>query len=563
MKSLYELKLRKILRQVKNDNPEKRYEALGQLFEIKQQDSYEVQIEVLIDMIKAAAGKFPQPVDHWDNPSVYLIDFVCDFSRPEVIEGLIKHFDGFDIQAKERAIDFLLQTEDEEIFYFLEEKIVGLMDAEDFLIPYRMLSSYPVLIKGILESTIDKLESKHYKFMIYDLLLSLNSSGHVQGFKKEQVLPVLLQDYQAEKQEYLKFDQDYTTKYVYTAWKDSYMIVRNRMRLFISLMDFYFSKETQSELLEAQEFRDPFLKAEALLISIGKNLHYDNSTLLECAKNIETAEMVYWELKDKNLEHLYPITEGKQQHLAGTRLFSTIIHLPEDEDGMAHYPEDIQVVDQVETENTYGQPVRYYLMSFREQDRVYVGWAGGYALEDGDDTAVMWDGTYTEFVDLDSASIEEHKQQFFNYRSEAMQEMENSVYYESSPRLSRGSWFFIALLITHWVRVLLSGFEAPLWPSLLFTAIGGAACFYEFTRNKQRKVLIIGRQLVKQDGGKQFTIGMDEIKKVEYNRKHVLVYNKKNELAFKIPLRWVQYELFYHQLKDHTGHLKNRPFIQG
>jgi hypothetical protein len=563
VKRLFELKLRNILRQVKSKDPQKRYEALGQLFKIKQQDGYEVQIEVLKDMIKIAAGKFPPPVDHWDNPSVYLIDFVCDFGRPEVTEGLVKHFDGFDIQAKERAIEYLLQTEDEEIFYFLEEKIVVLMEKEDFLIPYRRLSSYPVLIKGILDSTIDKLESKHYKFMIYDMLLSLHTSGQEQGFKKDQVLPVLLKDYQNEKQEYLQFDKDYSTKYVYTAWRDSYLVVRNRMRLFLSLMEYYFSDETKSELLAAQGFSDPFLKAEALLISIGKNLPYDNNTLLECARDIETAEMVYWELKDRNLEHLYPIHAGKQQLLARTRLFSTIIHLPEDDDGMAHYPEDITVVDLVKTENSYGQLVRYYLMSFREQDRVYVGWAGGYALEDGEDTAAMWDGTYTEFVDLDSASIEEHKMQFFKYRSEAMQEMENSVYYESSPRLSRGAWFFIALLITHWVRLLLSGFEAPLWPSLLFTVIGGAFCFYEFTRNKQRKVLIIGRQLVKQDGSKQFSIGMDEIKKVEYNRKHVLVYNKENQVAFKIPLRWVHYELFYTHLKDHTGHLKNRPFIQG
>lgn len=563
MKILYELKLRKILRQVKNENPQKRYEALGQLFEIKQQDGLEVQIEVLKDMIKAAASKFPQPVDNWDNPSVYLVDFVCDFARPEVIEGLMKHFDGFELQAKERAIDYLLGTENEEIFYFLEEKIVGLMESEDFLVPYRQLSSYPMLIKGILEYTLDKLDSKHYKFMMYDLLLSLNTSGYGQGFKKEQVLPILLKDYQAEKLEYLKFDPDYTTKFVYTAWKDNYMIVRNRMRLFINLMEYYFSEETQNELQQAQGFHDPFLKGEAVLIAISKNLDYDAAALLDCAKNIETAEMVYWELKDKNLEHIYPISENKQQHLARTRLFSTIIHLPEDDDGIVHYPEDIEVVDHVETENTYGQPICYYLMSFREQDRMYAGWAGGYSLEDGDDTALMWDGTYTDFVDFDSLSIEEHKQQFFHYRSEAIQEMEKSVYYESSPRLSRGAWFFIALLITHWVRVILSGFEGLLWISLLFTIVGGAACYYEFTRNKQRKVLIVGRQLVKQDGSKQFSIGMDEIKKVEYNRKHVLVYNKKNELAFKIPLRWVQYDLFYYHLKDHTGHLKNRPFIQG
>jgi hypothetical protein len=80
--------------------------------------------------------------------------------------------------------------------------------------------------------------------------------------------------------------------------------------------------------------------------------------------------------------------------------------------------------------------------------------------------------------------------------------------------------------------------------------------------NKKRKISIIGQHLVKKDGSKQHNIGMDEIKKVEYNKKHVLVYNKKNEVAFKFPLRWVRYELFYVHMLEHTAHSKDKPFIQ-
>lgn len=559
---LIELKLRNILRQVKSKTPKKRYEALDQLFQYKHQDGLEVQMDVLKDIIKTAASKFPERVDQWDNPSFYLIDFVCDFPMPEVIESLIKYFDDFDLQAKERVIEFLLSTEDDDIFYFLEEKIVKLMQTEDFVIPARELASYPVLIKGILDASLDKLHSNHYKFKLYDLLLSLNKSSYEQGYKKETVLSFLLEDYQAVKQDYIKFNPEYSTKYVYSAWKDSYFVVRNQMRLFISLMEYYYTPQIGNELEMALDFRDPLIKTEALLVCIAKNLPFKQSTLLECAEHIESAEMAYWELCEKNLEHLYPIPEGKQPHLAKTRLFSTIINLPEDEDGIIRLPDDIQIIDIVDTENAYGQPVRYYLTSFREHGCVYAAWVGGYALEDGDDTANLWDGTYTDFVEFDSGSIEEHKQTFFKKRAEEKLEYENSVYYESSPKLSNGAWFYLALLITHWIRAAFTGFEGSLLPSIFFTLIGAALFIFEFTKNKKRNILITGQQLIKKDGSKQHSIGLHEIKKVEYNKKHVILYNKKNEIAFKFPLKWVRYELFYLHMKEHTAHLKERPFIQ-
>ncbi|MBS4218245.1 hypothetical protein KHA96_07960 [Bacillus sp. FJAT-49711] len=559
--SLIELALRKIVKQVKNANPQTRYEALGKLYEYKQQDGLEVQMDVLKELIKTAASPFPERVDHWDNPSFYLIDFVCDFPMPEVVEVLIKHFDGFDVHAKERAIEFLLLTEDEEVFYFLEDKIVQLMDTEEYNIPINELSSYPMLTKGILDATLDKLHSSHYKYMIYDLILSLNTSGMEQVYKKDIVLSTLLTDYESVKQEYLKFNADYSTKYVYTAWKDSYLIVRNKMRLFINLMKYYFSQDIAEELNEALHFNDPLIKTEALLVCIAKSLPYPESLLLECAEHIESAEMTYWELVDKNVEHLYPIKEGKQPFLAKTRLFYTITNTPESDD-VIHYPEDIQIVDQIESENKYGQPIRFYLMKFKELQTEYIGWVGGYALEAGDDAANLWDGTYSDFVEFESASIEKHKQDFYEKRKEEELEHGNSVYFESSPKLSKGAWFFVALLIAHWFRQLVSGFDGSILFSLFFTIVGGGLCLYEIIQNKKRKISIIGDQLIKLDGSKQNSIFLHDIRKVEYNKKHIFIYNNGQELALKFPLRWVRYEIFSHFINEHTVHLKSRPFIQ-
>lgn len=559
MSYVIEWKLRAILRKVKSKNPQKRYEALGQLFQYKQDENIVIQVDVLKDMIKTAASKFPEPVDYWDNPSFYLIDFAADFQMQEVVDALIKHFDRLDLRAQERAIEFLLTTEDEQVFYFLEDKIITLMQTEHFVIPTRSLSAYPMLIKGILDRSLNKLTSATYKFPLYELIWAFNISGYEQGYKKEIILPILLEDYLTEKQNYIKFDADYSTKFVYTAWKDSYAITRNRMGLYIRLLDFYYATEVENELKEALHFNDPIIKTEALLICIAKHLPYEQRLLVECAQHIESAEMIYWKLVDKNMAHLYPFTDLKQPHFAKTRLFFTVINQSDGDRGF--FPEDIQVVDKVETENTYGHPLRYYLMRFKERDTVYAGWVGGYTFEDGEDTANLTNDSYTHFIEFDSMSIEEHKQVFFEKDQDEKLVFENNIFFESSPKINNFAWFLLFPLAVKWMQVL-SGSDTSLLLTIIFTVIMGAFFAYEIINSKRSKILIRNQQLVKQEGTTQHGIKMQDIKNIERNKKRILVYNQNDELAFQFPLRWVRYELFYHHMKQHTVHLNKPPYIQ-
>ncbi|WP_172369621.1 hypothetical protein [Sporosarcina jiandibaonis] len=558
---MIEWKLRSILRKIRSKNPQKRYEAISRLFQYKQQDDLEIQIDVLKDAIKIAASKFPDRVDNWDYPSYYLIDFVCDFPRPEIVDGLLKYFDDFDIQAKERAVEFLLTSEDEEIFYFLEEKIIDLMQKDDFDIPTSQLSTYPILVKGILDKTLDKLSSNQYKFDLYELILSFNYSGHEIGFKKEVILPFLLEDYRNEKKEYLKFDSDYSTKFVYTAWKGSYFAVRNRMKLLIQLMEYYYTPEVGSELESAQYFKDPFLRTIALLICMSKNLPYEQSTLLGCATHIESAYLTYWELVERKLEHLYPLDDRKQAHLAKSTLFFAIIEDTWENDEQILFPEDIRIEGKVETKNTYGDPMRYYLMSFSEDGTRYVGWVGGFTVKDDDNTADLYNETYTDFIKLDSASIEEHKRDFFVKKEEENLENESYIYFESSPKIRNIAWFLLFPLIGKWLRIVFGNYDSLLL-TILFTLVVGLLFIYEITKNKNRKISISGQQLVKQDGSTQQNIGLQNIKKVEHTKKHIIVYDQSNEIALKFPLRWTRYEQFYQHMKAHTDHLENPPFIQ-
>lgn len=143
--------------------------------------------------------------------------------------------------------------------------------------------------------------------------------------------------------------------------------------------------------------------------------------------------MMYWGLAESNKEHIFPV-RPKQSVLAKSHLFSHLVYLQDEEGELLNiYPENIQVVDSVDTVNSYGQPLRYYLLCFSHGDEVLTGWAGGYSLEEEDDSADIWEGTHTDLEPFHSRSVEEQKQLFLKKREENATENEQTVHYDSSP----------------------------------------------------------------------------------------------------------------------------------
>jgi hypothetical protein len=220
------------------------------------------------------------------------------------------------------------------------------------------------------------------------------------------------------------------------------------------------------------------------------------------------------------------------------------------------------VVDSVDTANSYGQPLRYYLMSFSHGDDVLAAWVGGYNVEDEDDSAEMWEGTYTELEPIHDRSPEEHKQLFLKKREENALINEQTVYYESSPKLSKGLWFFYALLISQWIRVFINGITGEVYISLGFTLLGGILTIYELWKKKRSAVSIVGKELIKVKGEQKESIPLQEIRKVTYDKKQISVFNKENALAMNIPLRWVEYNQFYYAMVEQTSHLREQPYIE-
>ncbi|WP_061808737.1 hypothetical protein [Rossellomorea vietnamensis] len=557
-----EIKMRSLVKQLHSEDPGNRYEALGTLYELKGHDDLKIRVEMLKDMMKEAATSFPERVDVWDNPSLGLVEFVCDYPMPEIIDEILLRFDGFDPDAKVRALECLLLTKDEGIFQEIHDKTVQLVTHEEVVLPVEELCEFPVLLKGIVDKTFDQLESPYYKYIYYDFITAINESGVEAGYRRARILPVLLADYATLRDEYLKYHKEYRSDYAYQSWKESYFRLRYRINVLIGLMNFYYSEEAEGFLKEAVSFKDPRISTNAVVVAMNKNIPVQPNILQSLSTHVESAEMMYWGLAEHNKEHLFPVSP-KQPVLAKAHLFNYLVHLQDEEgEDLNIFPENIEVVDSVDTVNSYGQPLRYYLMSFSHGDDVLAAWVGGYSLEDEDDSAEMWEGTHTDLEQIEKRTIEEHKQHFLKKREKYARENEETVYYESSPSLPKGLWFFYAILISHWIRVFINGIDEEVYISIGFTLLGGILTLYELWKKKRSTVVIVGRELRKVTDEKKEIIHLQEIKKVTYDKKQISVYNKENVLTMKVPLRWVEYGEFYYAMVEQTGHLREQPYIE-
>ncbi|MCA1054360.1 hypothetical protein LCM10_05125 [Rossellomorea aquimaris] len=557
-----ELAFRNTIKQLHSQDPGKRFDAMGKLYELKEHDDLKIRVELLKDMVKDAASPFPERVDGWDNPSLALIDFVCDYPMPEIIDEMVMQFGKLDPDARVRALECLLLTKDEGIFQEISEQAVKLISEHEVHLPVEELCEFPVLVKGIVDGTLEQIHSPHYKYVLYEFIAAINESDLEPGYKRAKILPVILADYRKSLEEYRAYDAEYQPEFVYRSWKDSYFKLRYEMNTLIGLLEFYYSNEAEELLKEAVRFRDPRIATNAVRVCLNKNIPVEGHILEGLSLNVESAEMMYLGLEDSKKEHVFPVSP-KQPVLAAAHLFQHLVFLRNEEGELLNiYPETIEVVDSIDTFNSYGQPLRYYLMSYSHNDEVLTAWVGGYVLEEEDDGAEMWEGTYTDFEPFHDRTVEEHKQLFLKKREEDHLESEQAVYFESSPSLPKGLWFFYALLIGHWIRVFMNGIDEEVYISIAFTVLGGVATLYEIWKKKRSAVSIIGRELIKVKGEKKESIPLHEIKKVTYDRKHIQIFNKENALQLKIPLGWVEYDHFYYAMVEHTSHLKEQAYIQ-
>ncbi len=566
MIDLSKKELREILKDVQSEKAEVRFFSLQRLYNIQEDYDYQeteeidVHLDVMKDFIKVAASQFPTPVDVWDNPSYGLIDYVCYFDLKELVEPLIIHFDAFSLKAKERVIVHLLSLGDASVFSVLEEKILALMNDKDFEIPANHISEFPEITRRIISRAAPQLHIDHFRYSFYNLVVACNRSGHGEGLEKDLILPILMRDYETEKQAYLAYDANYSTKLVYTEWQEKYMRIRRQLLLFISLMEFYCTPEIEREVTEALDFNDPLVKTEALSVSISRKLPYEKRDILECAKHIESAEVLYWKLQSKNALHLYPKTIDLEPQLGKTRMFYAVLKHVTGEVDYTAFHENIEVIQEISVLNAIEQEGFYYLCKFDNHGETYVGWSGVFERTDGKEIVADIDFSFTEFIHYDSMTIEEHEECFGDHLYDRQDDFTELPFVSSAPKVGAFYWVILfigmALSVKYLEESLFDLFMIP------FYIIIGSLLVHEYINTKKDSVLITGTRVIKRKNRLETSISIADITKVRRNWNYILIYDKQNQLAMKIPKSWIEYNRFDYLLRRLTAHLKHRPSIQ-
>ncbi|QKE71298.1 hypothetical protein HPK19_00090 [Arthrobacter citreus] len=565
--STYKSQLKRIVEGLKHTDPAIRSGAIHDLIVLSDVDNLQFNLFTLEWLAKEAAYPFPKPIQVWDEPSYHLINFITDFHLPELTECLIKYYPEYSKAAKEEVIRYITDFDGEEYEVVILELIEQDIQQNQVVLPLDVLYDNPGIVIKLLDKHTQLFEVVEYKTTFYRLLSFCLDKGYLDRFKVKYIAPLLLEDYQKLKEEFVAYQNDYNIKFVYGSWKETYLQIRSILSIYLSLMEYYFNDEMTPVIKEAMSFPDPFIRTSAIIAALQRDIDVTEELMMDCATNIESTEYFYWELLRIRKEHLFPIKEKKQEYFAKSHLF---LHIVQEHDFI---PEQIDFIKELDIENTYDQPVRYYLASVSYDDQVIPAWVGAYALEEDDDTIHMWDGTYLEDGQFDEKSIEEHVQQFMNRRDSEKEADASIVYYEGKPKT--GIWIYVLYAI-----LAIRGYRAfstmdPVYLTLvsIFAVLIVSYHIYKIKQLKN-KIEIIGDVVRYTKKNTYSQISLEDIKKIaiqnadmkarflDRRSKVVVIYNKQNKVALEFPLECVSYDEFSFVINQLTDHLKEQPHIQ-
>ncbi|MEH7399964.1 hypothetical protein V7148_03130 [Gottfriedia acidiceleris] len=565
--SNYKSQLKRIVEGLKHTDPAIRHDAIFELIELSEVDDLQFNLLTLEWLAKEAAYPYPTSFKVWDEPSYHLIKFISDFEIPELTEALIKYYPEYSKAAKEEVFRYITSFDGEEHELAILELIEQDIQNKQVVLPLDVLYDNPGIIIKLLEKHTELFEVEEYKTTFYRLLSYCLDKNYLDRFKTKYIAPLLLVDYQKQVDEFLRYQNDYDIKFVYGSWKETYLQIRSIMAIYLSLMEYYFNDEMTPFIKEAMSFTDPFIRTNAIIAALQRDIDVPEELLLDCATNIESTEYFYWEILRIRKEHLFPINEKKQEYFAKSHLF---LHIVQEHDFV---PETIELVKQLDIENSYNQPIRYYLASVSHDDQVIPAWVGAYSLEEEDDSIHMWEGTYLEDGQFNEKSIEEHVQLFMDKRANEKEEDASLVHYEGKPKISK--WFYAWYLL-----LALRGYQAfstmdPVYISLttLLAALIVSYHIYKTTLVK-KKIEIVGNVVRYTEKDAHSQILLEDIKKITIQKSNmktrlldrrsqvVAIYNKQNKVALEFPLECVSYDEFAFVVDELTDHLKEQPHIQ-
>ncbi|OIK10809.1 hypothetical protein BIV60_20280 [Bacillus sp. MUM 116] len=555
-----------IVKGFNNPNPDIRFESVQMLWEIEEIENLTVNAKTLEWLIKEAGNPFPPPVDIWDDPSYQLIHFATNFVIPVVAESLIKYYPHFSMAAKEEVIRYLCLTDGEKHKSTILNMIDDDISINQAIFPLEELFKIPSLVIAILKKHYKHFENDEYKEVFYKFLSFSLDNEYLQDFKPDYIVPILLDDYHKQRELYIDYNKDYNPRFVFSSWKETYLIIRSNMTLYLSLMEYYWNDEFQTLIEEAIQYKDPIIKSSAVITALQRNIPVNDDFLAECATNIESSEFFYLELLRIQKDSMFPVKENKQEFFAKCHLFHYIVTEHE------FFPDNINLIEKVDTTNQYNQPVRYYFASVVSEGSKTPAWVGAYALEEDNDSIDMWEGTFLEEGEFDRTR-EEYIQSFLENREMERHESDSEIFYSSKSTIK--PWFYLVYVVL--VARAYKAFSTMDMVYIILTiCFALIILFLHFRKWKQsRRIIHITGSLLKLlDRNNEENIKLENIKEVTVRKanfksrlfdrtaKLISVYDKKGKLTMEIPFESVNYSEFSFVLDNMTKHLQEPPLIE-
>lgn len=568
-----------IIVELHSQEPETRLKSIRRL---KKLSMDEITLNHLEMMLEEAGKPFPEPVDEWDDPSFHLLDWVAQYPDSDLVATIGKHFVGFSPLAQQRTLSLLIEIETD----YARETYIEILskfpkEGRIFINLEELYESCPHWVPRIIKKTIAQLEDERYVPFLYRMILFCLEQGMkvFSPAEEEKITHQLVENYEKLKQNYLPYDSAYQITHVYQAWKDVYLEVREDMRLYYRLMEYFYHDRTETILQEALLFQDPFLRAEAIITLLEHGVTIPNEIFHSTAHNVESSVYLYRQLRGRSKKNFYSKEDNIQHAFVRHHLFYFL--LLEEKFGVV--AEELEVEREFVTKNFYDQDVSYFLVKFRSQDEKWAkkGWMSaivGAFITEGLPTPYVYDGTTTHYEEWDKKTPEEHFRSLHTEVVKDREEYDQQVVNEYIPPIAKLSSTFLFLLI--FVSFKVVKLDNPIYFILVLLPIIFFAyksiVFYLY--RKSTKLTMTTRSLRYQTGGglkqevllhKIGRITAEERKwrKPEgravfgFHGAYIVCYGKDGEEVLSFPMNLVDPFEFCDLVDDYTDHLKDPPVI--
>ena len=570
-------KFKNIVKQLRHQDLYQRAKGIDQLRKSLRSSA---SIESLIFLLEEAGNSFPKSIEDWDDGSYHLVGFCSEFELPELITPIEKNFESYSERAKLQALYLLINLKSEsarDAYIRIIKKNINQFSLDiDVQFIFEETDWAPDIVKNLLYL----IENEETSVSIFHLILLCKRNSNTLPFtfaENEYVKEQIKLFYKHKLDSYLHYDQDYNLKYVYQAWKESYLIVRTEMGICLQLMQYYFDDCIRGYLVESLEYKDPYLKVDAVISLMGQGVQIKKELLDYCAHNLESAVWFYTKLNEVSKNDLYTFTEEHQQSFVKNRLFLYLI--AHEEFGII--PDEIEVIKRYDTSNYYEQEVTYYLTKFRshqenwEENDWMAAYVGAY-ISDQIPSPRFYDETITAFTKWDKYTEDEHKAQLELLNKEENDKLGQEVILESKPNWHFGTYFLGFLTAVRTGTAF--GNHDPIY--FLLLALLWIIFLYKvyatIQLRKESKLILTSRQLTLKKGNELKSIelhkinrmtielrkwGKNEGKMAAYQRKvnYIVFYDHDDEEILSIPSTFINPELLLFEIKLLTNHLVETP----